>query len=54
MIFNKCFQRDFLGENMNGLQIVLPKFSVAENLGVVLAGLGDATVFLVCLTLRLS
>ena len=39
---------------MNGLQMVLPRFSVAEKLGVVLARLENATAFLVCHTLRLG
>ena len=39
---------------MISLQMILLRFSVAENLEVVLTGLGDATAFLVCRTLRLD
>ena len=39
---------------MDGLQMTLPRFFVAEDLGVVLAGPRDATAFLVCRTPRLS
>ena len=39
---------------MNGLKMILPRFFVAKNLGIVLAGPGDATAFLVCHTLRLG
>ena len=42
-----------ISEN-NDLQIILPRFSVAENLRVVLAGPMDATTFLVCRILRLG
>ena len=53
MILINVFKEIFK-ENMDGLQMILPRFSVAENLGVVLAGPGDATAFLVCRTLRLG
>ena len=48
------FSKRFLRKNMNDLQMILPRFSVAENLGVVLAEPGNATAFLVCRTLRLG
>ena len=51
---DKCFQRDFLRKNMDCLQTILPRFFRGRNLGVVLAGPRDATVFLVHRILHLS
>ena len=53
MILINVFKEIFK-ENMDGLQMIFPRFFVAENLRVVLAGPGDATAFLVCRTLRLG
>ena len=48
-VFKEIFE-----ENMDGLQMILPRFFVAENLGIVLTGPRDATTFVMCRTLLLS